>query len=96
MKLPDPSHDLERTILKTFVETHAEAQITPIVLTLPSAVIEGVNSYTKERSLEPATLTPLTIKAMAHQTAEFSKAGERVLNGPDSPGHSKILCCGYH
>jgi hypothetical protein len=95
MKIPDPSHDLERTILETFDEMHAEAQITPIVLTLPSAVIESVNSYTKERSLEPATLIPLAIKALAHQTAEFSKAGERLLKDPDSftwPLDDPLLC----
>jgi hypothetical protein len=42
MKEPDPSHDLEQTILETFGEMHAEAQITPIVLTLPSEMIESV------------------------------------------------------
>ena len=29
MKEPNPSHDLEQTILETFDEMHAEAQIAP-------------------------------------------------------------------
>ena len=41
---------------------HAEAQITPIVLTFPPEVIESVVAYTKDRSVEPATLIPLAIK----------------------------------
>jgi hypothetical protein len=30
MKKPDPTDDLDQTILETFDEMHAEAQITPI------------------------------------------------------------------
>ena len=53
MKEPDPTDDLDRTILETFDEMHAEAQVTPIFLTFPPKVIESVRAYAKEHSLEP-------------------------------------------
>jgi hypothetical protein len=40
MKEPDPSHDLDQTISEAFGEMHAEARITPLVLTFPPEVIE--------------------------------------------------------
>ena len=64
MKEPDPTDDLDQTILDTFDEMHAEAQITPIFLTFPAEVIESVEAYAKENSLEPATIVPRAIVAM--------------------------------
>jgi hypothetical protein len=75
MKEPDPTDDLDQTILETFDEMHAEAQITPIFLTFPPEVVESVEAYTREHSLESATIIPLAIKAMEHQLDEFSEAG---------------------
>src|SRR6202035_3415556 len=74
MKDLDPPDDLEQTILETFDEMHAEAQVAPIVLTLPPEVVERVVAYTKDRSMEPATLIPLAIEALEHQVDEFSEA----------------------
>jgi hypothetical protein len=95
MKEPDPTDDLDQTILETFDEMHAEAQITPIFLTFPPEVVESVEAYTREHSLEPATIIPQAIKAMAHQLDEFSEAGERLMKDPDSftwPLEDPLLC----
>jgi hypothetical protein len=95
MKEPDSPDDLEQTISETFDEMHAEAQIAPIVLALPPEVIESVEAYTKEHSLEPATLIPLAIKALEHQVDEFGEAGERLMEDPDSfawPLEDPLLC----
>jgi hypothetical protein len=95
MKEPDPTDDLDQTILETFDEMHAEAQITPIFLTFPPEVIESVVAYTKDRSVEPATLIPLAIKAQEHQLDEFTEAGERLMEDPDSfawPLEDPLLC----
>jgi hypothetical protein len=46
--------------------------------------LRAFKAYTKERSLEPATLFPLAIKALEHQADEFSEAGERLMEDPDS------------
>jgi hypothetical protein len=84
MKKPDPTDDLDQTILETFDEMHAEAQITPIYLTFPPEVLESVEAYAREHSLEPATLIPLAIKAQENQSDKFSEAGERLMEDPDS------------
>ena len=95
MKEPGPPDDLERTILETFDEMHAEAQVAPIVLTLPPEVIESVVAYTNDHSVEPATLIPLAIEALEHQVDEFSEACVRLLEDPDSfawPLEDPLLC----
>ena len=95
MRDPGPPDDLEHTILETFDEMHAEAQVTPIVLTFPLEVIESVVAYTKDRSVEPATLIPLAIKAQEHQLDQFSEAGERLMEDPDSfawPLEDPLMC----
>ena len=95
MKEPDPTDDLDQTILETFDEMHAEAQITPIFLTFLPEVVESVEAYTREHSLEPATIIPQAIKAMEHQLDEFSEAGERLMKDPDSftwPLEDPLLC----
>ena len=95
MKEPGPPDDLEKTILETFDEMHAEAQVAPIVLTLPPEVIESVVAYTKDHSVEPATLIPLAIKAQENQSEKFSEAGERLMEDPDSfawPLEDPLLC----
>src|ERR1700692_920279 len=95
MKEPGPPDDLEQTILETFDEMHAEAQVAPIVLTLPPEVVERVVAYTKDRSMEPATLIPLSMKALEHQVEKFSEGGERLLEDPDSfawPLEDPLLC----
>jgi hypothetical protein len=88
MKKPDPTDDLDQTILETFDEMHAEAQITPIYLTFLPEVLESVEAYAREHSLEPATLIPLAIKAQENQSEKFSEAGARLM-----AGLSKIFCC---
>ena len=91
----DPPDDLEQTILETFDEMHAEAQIAPLVLTFPAEVIESIEAYTKEHSLEPATLIPLAIKAQEHQADIFCEAAERLMQDPDSfawPLQDPLLC----
>jgi hypothetical protein len=95
MKEPDSPHDLELTILETFDEMHAEAQITPIVLTFPPEVIDSLETYTKDHSLEPATLICLAIKALEHHLEEFSEAGGRLMEDPDSftwPLEDPLMC----
>ena len=95
MKEPGPPDDLEQTILETFDEMHAEAQVAPILLTFPPEVIESVVAYTKNRSLEPATLIPLAIKAQENKSEKFSEAGERLMQDPDSfawPLEDPLLC----
>jgi hypothetical protein len=95
MKEPDPTDDLDQTILDTFDEMHAEAQIKPIFLTFPAEVIESVEAYAKENSLEPATIVPKAIVAMEFQLDEFSEAGERLMRDPDSftwPLEDPLLC----
>ena len=95
MKEPDPTDDLDRTILETFDEMHAEAQVTPIFLTFPPEVIERVAAYTRDHSVEPATLIPLAIKAQENQSDKFSEAGERLMEDPDSfawPLEDPLLC----
>jgi hypothetical protein len=69
MKEPDPTDDLDQTILDTFDKMNAEAQITPIFLTLPPEVIESVGTYAKEHSLEPATI-PLAISRLRKNAAQ--------------------------
>ena len=72
-----------------------EARIAPIVLTFPPEVIESVRAYTKERSLQPATLIPLAIEALELQLDEFSDAGERLIEDPDSftwPLEDPLMC----
>src|SRR4029077_11010252 len=83
MKEPDPTDDLDRTILETFDEMHAEAQVTPIFLTFPPKVIESVRAYAKEHSLEPGTLIPFAIKALENRLYEFSEADEHLLEDPE-------------
>jgi hypothetical protein len=95
MKELGPPDDLEQTILETFDEMHAEAQVAPIVLTFPREVIESVVAYTKDHSMEPATLIPLAIKAQEHQLREFTEAGECLMEDPDSfawPIEDPLLC----
>jgi hypothetical protein len=95
MKEPDPTDDLDQTILDTFDEMHAEAQIAPIFLTFPPEVIERVAAYTRDHSVEPATLIPLAIKAQENQSDKFSEAGERLMEDPDSfawPLEDPLLC----
>jgi hypothetical protein len=95
MKEPDPTDDLDQTILETFDEMHAEAQITPIFLTFPPEVVESVEAYTREHSLESAMIIPLAIKAMEHQLDEFSEAGAHLMEDPDSftwPFENPLLC----
>jgi hypothetical protein len=95
MKEPDPTDDLDRTILETFDEMHAEAQVTPIFLTFPPEVFERVAAYTRDHSVEPATLIPLAIKAQENQSDKFSEAGERLMEDPDSfawPLEDPLLC----
>ena len=95
MKKPDPTDDLDQTILETFDEMHAEAQITPIYLTFPPEVLESVEVYAREHSLEPATLIPLAIKAQENQSEKFSEAGECLMEDPDSfawPLEDPLLC----
>src|SRR5260370_40565729 len=84
MKEPGPADDLEQTILETCEEMHSEAQVAPIVLTFPPEVIESVVAYTKDHSVQAATLIPLTIKAQENQSEKFSEAGERLMEDPDS------------
>jgi len=86
MKEPDPTDDLDRTILETFDEMHAEAQVTPIFLTFPPEVFERVAAYTRDHSVEPATLIPLAIKAQENQSDKFSESGR----APD--GRSRFVC----
>ncbi len=62
MKEPDLPDDLGQTISDTFDEMNAEAQLEPIVLTLPLEVIESIETYTQEQATEPATLILLAIK----------------------------------
>ena len=95
MKEPGPPDDLEQTILETFDEMHAEAQIVPIFLTFPPEVIERIAAYTRDHSVEPATLIPLAIKAQENQSEKFSEAGERLMEDPDSfawPLEDPLLC----
>ena len=95
MKEPDPTDDLDRTILETFDEMHAEARVTPIFLTFPPRVIESVRAYAKEHSLEPGTLIPFAIRALENRLYEFSEAGERLLEDPDSfdwPLEDPLMC----
>ena len=58
MKEPDPTDDLDRTILETFDEMHAEAQVTPIFLTFPPRVIERAAAYAKDHSMEANAYAP--------------------------------------
>lgn len=44
MKEPDLTDDLDQTILEAFDEMDAEAQITPIFLTLLPEVVESVEA----------------------------------------------------
>ena len=93
--MKEPADDLDQTILETFDEMHAEAQIAPIVLTLPPEVIERVAAYTKDHSIEPATLIPIAIEALERQLDEFTEAGERLMEDPDSfawPLEDPLLC----
>jgi hypothetical protein len=86
---------LDRTILETFDEMHAEAQVTPIFLMFPPRVIERAAAYTRDHSLEPATLIPQAIKAQENQSDKFSEAGERLMEDPDSfawPLEDPLLC----
>ena len=95
MKDLDPPDDLEQTILETFDEMHAEAQITPIFLTFPPEVIERVAAYTRDHSVEPPTLIPLAIKAQENQSDIFCEAAERLMHDPDSfawPLQDPLLC----
>ena len=58
-------------------------------------MVESVQAYTREHSLEPATIIPQAIKAMEHQLDEFSEAGERLMKDPDSftwPLEDPLLC----
>jgi hypothetical protein len=95
MKQPNPPDDLERTILETFDEMHAEAQIAPIFLTFPPEVIERIVAYIRDHSVEPATLIPLAIKAQENRSDKFSEAGERLMKDPDLfawPLEDPLLC----
>ncbi len=79
----------------TFDEMNAEAQLEPIVLTLPLEVIESIETYTQEQATEPATLILLAIKAQGDNTERFSEAGERLMEDPDSfawPVEDPLLC----
>jgi len=95
MKESGTPDDLEQTILETFDEMHAEAQITPIFLTFPPEVVESVGAYTRDHSLEPGTLICLAIKALEQQLDEFGEAGERPMEDPDSfawPLEDPLMC----
>jgi hypothetical protein len=58
MKEAIPPDDLEQTILETFDEMHAEAQIAPMFLTFPLKVIERIVAYIRDHSLAAARLIP--------------------------------------
>src|ERR1700722_14912594 len=95
MKEPGPPDDFVQTILETSDEMHPEAQIAQIVLTCPREAIERVVAHTNDRSVEPATLIPLAIKAQENQSEKFSEAGERLMEDPDSfagPLEDPLLC----
>jgi hypothetical protein len=65
------------------------------VLTFPPEVIKRVAAYTKDYSVEPATLIPLAIKAQENQSEKFSEAGERLMEDSDSftwPLEDPLLC----
>jgi hypothetical protein len=52
-------------------------------------------AYTEDRSVEPATLIPVAIEALEHQLDEFTEAGERLMEDPDSfawPLEDPLLC----
>jgi hypothetical protein len=94
MKEPDPTDDLDRTILETFDEMHAEAQVTPIFLTFLPRVIESVRAYAKEHSLEPGRLSPLQSKPSKIDCMNSAK--RTILNDSDpSPIRTGVKrgCC---
>ena len=83
-----------RRYLETFDEMHAEAQVTPIVLTFPPEVIERVVAYTKDRSVKPATLIPLRSRPWNINWINSAKRASALWKIPiRSSGLWKILCC---
>jgi hypothetical protein len=65
LSFPGWNHERTRSIawlgsddIGAFGEMHAEAQITPLVLTFPPEVIERVAAYAKDHSMEANAYAP--------------------------------------
>jgi hypothetical protein len=95
MENPDPPDDFEETILETFREMHAEAQKTPMALTVPTEVIECIEAYEKRTGVDRDTLLFLAIKAQKGRIDQLVEACCRMMDDPDSfdwPIKDPLLC----
>jgi hypothetical protein len=85
MKEPDPPEAFDQMILESFNELYAEAQVTPIDLEFPPAVMESLEAYTKKHSLDPAELIPLAMKARIDPAgSRWVEEVCRLMQDPDS------------
>jgi hypothetical protein len=84
MKDPDQSEDFEQLLLESLDELHTEAQITSIDLEFPLEVIERLEIYVKEHSLDRAELLNLAIDAHVDPTgACWVEVVCRQIDAPD-------------
>ena len=78
----DPPDDPEELFREILNRMHAEALVTPTVLTLPPKVIESITSYQKTHGIPRENLLDL---ALISQKADcLIKTTERLIKDPDA------------
>jgi hypothetical protein len=95
MKKPITPEEFDQLVRETFSKMHPEAQMTPIVLAFPTAVIERLEAYRKEHSLNRAELIYLALEAQLDQIDEFSQEIFRLMQDPNAfhwPLADPLLC----
>jgi hypothetical protein len=95
MKKPITPEEFDQLVRATFSKMHPEAQMTPIVLAFPAEVIERLEAYRKEHSLDRKELIYVALEAQLDQIDEFSEEIFRLMQDPNSfhwPLADPLLC----
>src|SRR5208282_5957399 len=96
---PDPPDDLEEIFRATLNQLHAEALVTPTVLTLPPEVIASITSYQKTHRIPREHLLDLALKAQKGRMESLVQACDCLMKGPDSfawPLDDPLACVAPH
>jgi hypothetical protein len=80
---PDPPDDLEEIFRATLNQLHAEALVTPTVLTLPPEVIASITSYQKTHRIPREHLLDLALKAQKGRMESLVQACDCLMKDPD-------------
>jgi hypothetical protein len=92
---PDPPDDFEETVLETFHEMESEEQITMILAELPYDVIQAIEDYEIEHSINRDELLYLATVALTARTDLWCDACSQLIDTPESftwPIEDPLLC----